>query len=255
VAGRFLDEGFTAKARMLWKSIVAERYKSHLCGGLQIQRYERHYEGKRMPKDVVEFLDACRELHDDGRACFFEGVQEYTRLCDRHRWPWESDRVSALAAAIETGRFTKRRRAPSAQKMRKMNPQWFRRLLAAARRDARSDEWMCDRLADSLEDISITAIERFKRLYLAEALKRVPALKKGIGQDLPPDDAEDVATSLIALGEKAPTTAAAVRKALKANRAARGGPAFAFDAPDLAFDNLVDYPDCLFNRVKKDLVD
>lgn len=255
VAGFFLDAGFTTKARMLWKLIVLDRYKGYYVGAKQIGRYERHYKGKRMPKNVVEFLAACHELQVDGRAAFFEGVKEYTRLCDRYRWSRDSQRVAAMSAAVESGRFPSPRRGSSANKTRKMNPKWFKELLAAARRDAASDEWMFDQLVESLEGISITAIEVFKRMYLAEAAKRLTALKDGVGRDLAPDDAEDVATSLIALGEKPATKVAAVRKALKANRAACGGPAFAFDSPDVAYLNLTPHPAILYLRINKDLAD
>jgi hypothetical protein len=253
VAGLFLDDGLTAKARMLWKAIVVARRSQYWAGAKQIELHERHYKGRRSPpKDVVKFLEQCHELTDDVKAAFFAGVKEYSKLCDQYRWPREAERVAMLAAEVEQGRYSRTRSGPLTKKM---TPQWYRELLAAARQDAGSDEWMCDRLADLLEGVSIAAIVTFKRTFLSEANTRLSALNQGAGRDLPPDEAEDVATSLTALLGKAAADAKMVRKARKTNRADCGGPAFAFEAPDLAFRNLVMHNEVLFSRMNKDFGD
>jgi hypothetical protein len=250
LAEDFLDEDYPAKARMLWKAIVIARYSSYFAGANQIKSTENAYRGKRsLPADVVEFLDQCRELTEDVKAAFFAGVQEFATLCRQFRWKQEEDRIAALTADIEAGR---RSRAPGGDSKRKMSPQWFRELLAAARGKRRVSEFQCDALADLLTACSVTAIVAFKRSYLLQASAILSKIER-IAPDSSPDERSDVATATIALGVDCGDDAKAIRKMLELNRAGRGASAAAFESPDMAFRLLDNRNEALFVRIKKDL--
>jgi hypothetical protein len=251
LAGDFLDEGYTAKARMLWKALVVARYSSYFAGANQIKSTENAYRRKRsLPVDVVEFLDQCRDLTEDVKAAFCAGIEEYSKLCQRFHWPQEEERVAALAADVDAGR---RSRVPSGDAKRRMSPQWFRELLATARGKGRPNEFVCDALADLLAACSVTAIVAFKRSFLSQASAILSKIERSTDDGSSPDEMSDLATALVAIGEPAGDDPKTLRKALEWNRTARAAPAWTFESPDLAFRLLDNRNEPLFVRIKKDI--